>query len=186
MLLALWLYATVEGIGSAHQLDRLSREHDVFRWLRGGVPLNYHLLSDFRGGHEEELDELLTGLVTVLLKEDVVKLKRVAQDGMRVRASAGEGSFRGEKTLKGCLKQAQAQVEQLAKEREHPDPLLNQRERAARERAAQERAERVEEALRQLPEVQAGKERQKRHAGKKRAAKVTTCRLLPILPAESS
>ncbi len=134
VLLALWLYATVEGIGSAHQLDRLSREHDVFRWLRGGVPLNYHLLSDFRGGHEEALDRLLTDLVAVLLKEDVVKLKRVAQDPSaegRVRASAGEGSFRGEKTLRKCLKQAQEQVEQLAKEREHPDPLLHQREQAA-------------------------------------------------------
>lgn len=177
VLLALWLYATVEGIGSAHQLDRLSREHDAFRWLRGGVPLNYHLLSDFRGGHEEELDQMLTSLVAVLLKEDVVKLKRVAQDGVRVRASAGEGSFRGEKTLRECLKQAQEQVERLAEEREHPDPLLNQREQAARERAARERGERVEEALRQLPEVQAVKERQKRHAGKKRAAKVTEARV---------
>ena len=171
VLLALWLYATVEGISSAHELDLLSQEHDAYRWLRGGVPLNYHLLSDFRGGHEEALDQLLTDLVAVLLKEDVVKLKRVAQDGVRVRASAGEGSFRGEKTLRGCLKQAQEQVERLAEEREHPDPLLNQREQAARERAARERGERVEEALRQLPEVQAVKERQKRHAGKKRAAK---------------
>jgi transposase len=177
VLLALWLYATVEGIGSAHQLDRLSREHDAFRWLRGGVPLNYHLLSDFRGGHEEVLDQLLTDLVAVLLKEEVVKLNRVAQDGMRVRASAGEGSFRGEKTLRKCLKQAQKQVERLAEEREHPDPLLNQREQAARERAARERGERAEEALRQLPEVQSVKERQKRHAGKKRAAKVTEARV---------
>ncbi len=177
VLLALWLYATVEGISSAHELDLLSQEHDAYRWLRGGVPLNYHLLSDFRGGHEEALDQLLTDLVAVLLKEDVVKLVRVAQDGMRVRASAGEGSFRGEKTLRECLKQAKAQVEQLAKEREHPDPLLNQRKQAARERAAREQEERVEEALRQLSEVQAVKERQKRHAGKKRAAKVTEARV---------
>ncbi len=177
VLLALWLYATVEGIGSAHKLDRLSREHDAYRWLRGGVPLNYHLLSDFRGGHEEALDQLLTDLVAVLLKEDMVKLKRVAQDGMRVRASAGADSFRGEKTLGECLKRAQERVEELAKEREHRDPLVNQREQAAQARAAQERKDRVEEALRQLPEVQAAKERQKRHAGKNRAAKVTEARV---------
>ena len=177
VLLALWLYATVEGISSAHQLDRLSHEHDAYRWLRGGVPLNYHLLSDFRGGHGEVLDQLLTDLVAVLLKEDVVKLTRVAHDGMRVRASAGEGSFRGEKTLRECLREAKEQVEQLAEEGEHPDPLLNQREQAAQERAARERGERVEEALRQLPEVRAVKERQKRHAGKKRAAKVTEARV---------
>jgi transposase len=177
VLLALWLYATVEGIGSAHQLDRLSREHDAFRWLRGGVPLNYHMLSDFRGDHEKVLDHLLTDLVAVLLKEEVVKLKRVAQDGVRVRASAGGSSFRGEKTLRNWLKQAQEQVERLAKEREHPDPLVNRREQAARERAARERVDRVEEALRQLPAVQAVKERQKRHAGQKRAAKVTEARV---------
>ena len=64
VLLALWLYATVEGIGSARQLDRLCQEHDAFRWLRGGVPVNYHMLSDFRVDHGEALDSLLTQLVS--------------------------------------------------------------------------------------------------------------------------
>ena len=93
VLLALWLYATVEGIGSARQLDRLCEEHDAFRWLRGGVPVNYHMLSDFRVDHGEALDSLLTQLVAALLKEGLVDLKSVAQDGMRVRASAGQSSF---------------------------------------------------------------------------------------------
>ena len=104
-------------------------------------------------------------------------LAEVAQDGMRVRASAGRGSFRRKARLEECLEAAQARVEGLAQEREHPDTGISRRERAARERAAQERADRVEEALRQLPEVQAVKERQKRHAGKKRAAKVTEARV---------
>ena len=82
VLLALWLYATVEGIGSARHLDRLCEEHDAFRWLRGGVPVNYHMLSDFRVGQGEALDSLLTQLVAVLLKEGLVDLGSVAQDGM--------------------------------------------------------------------------------------------------------
>lgn len=175
VLLALWLYATVEGVGSARHLDRLCGEHDAFRWIRGGVPVNYHMLSDFRVEHGEALDSLLTQLVTVLLKEGLVDLKGVAQDGMRVRASAGHSSFRREKTLRRCLEEAEEQVKRLAQEQEHPDP--GKRERAARERAAREREERVEEALRQLPELQAVKERQKRKAGKKRAAKVTEARV---------
>ncbi len=177
VLLAIWVYATVEGVGSARKLDRLCREHDAFRWLCGGVPVDYHLLSDFRMEHQEALNELLTQIVATLMAENLVTLKEVAQDGVRVRASAGKGSFRRKARLEECLEAAQARVEGLAQEREHPDPGVSRRERAARERAAQERADRVEEALRQLPEVQAVKDRQKRNAGKKRAAKVTEARV---------
>jgi hypothetical protein len=164
-------------VGSARKLDRLCREHDAFRWLCGGVPVDYHLLSDFRGEHQEAMNEVLTQIVATLMAEDLVTLKEVAQDGVRIRAGAGNGSFRGKARLEECLEIAQARVERLAQEREHPDPGVNRRERAARERAAQERLERVERALGQLPEVQAAKERQKRHAGKKRAAKVTEARV---------
>jgi hypothetical protein len=132
--------------------------------------VDYHLLSDFRREHQEALDELLTQIVATLMAQGLVTLAEVAQDGMRVRASAGQSSFRREKSLKSCLEQAQEQVERLAKEREHPDPGVTRREQAARERTAQERLERVEQALRQLPQVQAVKERQRRKAGKKRAA----------------
>ncbi len=177
VLLAIWVYATVEGVGSARKLDRLCREHDAFRWLCGGVPVDYHLLSDFRVEHQEALNELLTQIVATLMAENLVTLQEVAHDGVRVRASAGSGSFRRKARLEEYLEAAQARVERLAQEREHPDTGISRRERAARERAAQERADRVEEALRQLPEVQAVKERQKRHAGKKRAAKVTEARV---------
>jgi len=108
---------------------------------------------------------------------NLVTLKEVAQDGMRVRASAGSGSFRRKSRLEECLEAAEEQVERLVQEREHPDPGVGLRERTARERAARERVERVELALGQLPEVQAAKERQKRQAGKKRAAKVTEARV---------
>jgi transposase len=177
VLLALWVYATVEGVGSARKLARLCREHDAYRWLCGGVPVDYHLLSDFRHEHQEALDELLTQIVATLMAQGLVTLAEVAQDGMRVRANAGQSSFRREKSLKSCLGKAQAQVARLAKEREHPDPGVTRRERAAKERAARERLERVEQALTQLPQVQAIKERQRRKAGKERAAKVTEARV---------
>lgn len=162
VLLALWLYATAEGVGSARQLARLCEEHDAYRWLRGGVPVNYHMLSDFRVGHQEALDKLLTEVLASMMAEGLVSLRHVAQDGMRTRASAGSSSFRREQTLEKCLEQARAQVERLAQEREHPDPGLSQREQAARERAARERQERVEAALRRLPEMKASKERQRK------------------------
>jgi len=172
VLLALWVYATTEGIGSARHLARLCQEHDTYRWLRGNVPINYHLLADFRVSHQEAMDDLITQVVAVLLKAKVVQLKRVAQDGMRVRASGGKASFRREPSLRQCLDKARDQVQHVAREREHPDPVVSRREQAARERAARERQERVEEALRYLPGVQAAKKRQAKHAGKARAAKL--------------
>ena len=162
VLLALWLLATVEGVGSARRLARLCEEHDAYRWLCGGVPINYHMLSDFRVAHQRALDDLLSQIVASLMAAGAVKLERVAQDGMRVRASAGASSFRRKKGLESCLKAARAQVKRLAQEREHPDPGVTRRQQAARERAAQEREERVEEALAYLPQAKAAKERQSR------------------------
>jgi len=177
VLLALWVYATVEGIGSARRIAKLTEEHDVYRWLRGAVPVDYHLLAEFRVTHQEEIDDLITQAVAVLLKTGVVELKRVSQDGIRVRASAGSSSFHRDKSLKKCLEEAREQVKRVAEERENPDREASQREQAARERAAKEREERIDKALRQLPQVQAAKERQKKHAGKVRAAEVTEARV---------
>ena len=60
ILMSFWLYATLEGIGSARQIDELCRTHDAFRWIAGDVSTNYHTLSDFRTRHVELLDKLLT------------------------------------------------------------------------------------------------------------------------------
>jgi hypothetical protein len=46
ILMALWLYATIEGIGSARQLDELCREHVAFQWIAGDVSTNYRTLAD--------------------------------------------------------------------------------------------------------------------------------------------
>ena len=173
VLLAVWLLGTVEGVGSARKLARLCQEHDAYRWLCGGVPINYHMLSDFRVAHESALDELLTQIVASLMAAGAVTLERVAQDGMRVRASAGAGSFRRQKKLKECLKLAEAQVERLKEEREHPDPRVNLRQQGARERVARERVERVKQALEYLPQAQAAKERQQQTKAIAKRAKVS-------------
>jgi len=162
VLLGLWLLATLQGVGSARQLARLCAEHDAYRWMCGGVPINYHLLSDFRVAHGKALDDMLTQIVAVLMSANAVTLERVAQDGMRVRASAGAASYRRQDTLTACLKQARQQVEELARQRDHPDPGVNRRKQAARERAARERVERVEQALESLPAIQQAKERQQK------------------------
>ena len=159
LLLAVWLYATSDGVGSARALARLCESHDAYRWLMGGVSVNYHTLSDFRVNNGKLLDRLLTENVATLAACDLIDLDKLAQDGVRVRASAGAASFRRRKTLEEHLARAHEVVQQLKRE-VHDDPAAsNQRIRAARERAARERVEKVKAALKTLGEVEAQRER---------------------------
>lgn len=169
ILLALWLYATIERVGNARELDRLCELHAAYKWICGGVSLNYHTLSDFRVQHEAFLDELLTRSVAALLKSGVVELKRVAHDGLRVRAAAGSSSFRRRPTLERLLQEARQQVEALKAELDGDRAAANQRQKAARKRAAEERAQRVEEALEELAKIEA-----KKPAGKVQEARAST------------
>lgn len=160
ILLALWLYATIDGVGSAREIARLTEAHDAYRWLCGGVQVNYHTVSDFRKDHGAALDELLSVSVASLMAAGVVKLKQVAQDGMRVRASAGAGSFRRKEKLEGYLEAARAEVVRLKAELESDPAALTRAREAARVRVAQERQARLEKALARLPEIEAIKQRQ--------------------------
>ena len=167
LLLALWLYATIDGVGSARTLDRLCREHLAYQWLCGGVTLNHHTLADFRSQQTAFLDQLLTDSVATLLHQGLVELKRVAQDGMRVRASAGASSFRREKSLKACLTEADAQVQALKNQLDENSQAATHRQQAARERAARERQERLQQALAEREKLLATREQQKKEKGVK-------------------
>lgn len=166
ILVTLWVFATSEGVGSARELEELCGVHDAYRWICGGVPVCAHTLSDFRVAHPQALDDLLTRLLAVLKNQGLVDLKRVAQDGMRVRASAGAASFRREPSLKKCLEEARRQVEEVAGE---AGDGSCERRKASRRRAAEDRLKRVERALELLPEVQKVKK-----AGDKPNARVST------------
>jgi transposase len=171
ILLALWLYATIDGVGSARAVDRLCGAHDAYRWLCGGVSVNYHTLSDFRVQHQAALEDLLTQSITVLLHRGVVTLARVAHDGTRVRASAGVGSFRRAASLRDCQRTARQQVARTVRQQ---DGEGGRREVAAQARAAREREACVDEALRQLPDVQAMKDRSTKRGQRRREARVST------------
>jgi transposase len=169
LLTGLGLYATLEGVGSARALDWLCEHHHAFRWLRGGVAVNYHTLSDFRVAHVAFLDRVLTHSVAVLREQDLVDLNRVAQDGMRVRASAGAASFHRRRTLEACLAEAYEQVQRLKDELQDDPSAPSRRQAKARERAAVERQQRLQQALARLPEMEA-----KQKAGEKGQARVSS------------
>jgi transposase len=162
ILLTLWLYATVNGIGSARELARLCEAHAAYKWIAGGVSLNAHTLADFRANQGKFLDKLLTQSVASLMYAGVVDIKRVAQDGMRVRAHAGGKTFRRRPTLENCLSEAQDQVRRLRTELDSDPAACHNRVQAARLQAAQEREAHVAQALEELKKIEAKKPAQDR------------------------
>jgi transposase len=170
VLLALWLYASLEGVGSARQLDRLCERDLAYRWLCGGVPVNYHGLSDFRFDHADLLDQLLSESLAALLAAGVVALDEVAIDGTKVKACAGKGSFRGEETLTALEEVARRRVSRLKAEAESDPAASETRRQAAQRRAAEDIAHRAGAARRTFEKLRAEKAaRAKRH--KKEEAK---------------
>ena len=193
VLVSLWLYAILYGVVSARRLEDLCTHHNAFRWLRGGVPLNHHLLSDFLVDHVDFLEQLFTHSVTVLQQGGLVDFDRIGQDGMRVRASAGAASFRRAATLEKLLQEAKQEAqrvqEQLAHQSEEDKSELTQGEefaaenadqhggvnkpsaqqRGAEKRSAEERLQRVQQALKRMPEMET-----KKKAEDKKEARVST------------
>lgn len=159
LLIALWLYATTQGVGCGRRLTKLCTESDPYRWLCGGVSLNYHTINDFRVDHEEALDNLLTQMLAVLIRAGIVAVQRIAQDGTRVRASAGGNSFQEEETLEKHLQAAREHLE--AVKQAAADPKLSAQQKGARERAAREHQQRLEQALVELEKVKQAKAQQK-------------------------
>jgi transposase len=172
LLVALWLYATLSGFSSARELADLCIRYDPFLWLAGGVSVNYHTLADFRTDNLEFTTQLLKQSVEVLRQQGLIDLDRIAQDGMRVRASAGAASFHRRETLERHLQEAQAEVQRLqqklvataADPTAPPEVVTEQtfasdppspQQEAASMRHAKERLERIEQALERMPEMEA-------------------------------
>lgn len=153
ILVTLWLYATVEGIGSAYVLTRYCKEHNAFRWICGNVEIERKTISDFRVANADLFDSLLAQSIAVLLKQNLVSLKEISQDGIRVRASAGKSSFRREKTLNELLVIAKNQVKQLRKELEEDPNTTISRQKSAKKQTVEDRKSRVEASLSELEKL---------------------------------
>lgn len=142
-------------MSNGRELDRLCDEHDAYRWLAGGIGLNYHTLNDFRVDHEQALDDLLTQMIAALTSQGLVKVRRISTDGTRIRAGAGRNSFKTRDTLEQHLATARAHVS--AMKRQADDPKVSARRKQAAERAARQRIERIEKAMSELTKVEAAR-----------------------------
>lgn len=151
ILMALWLYATVDGIGSARLLDRKCVSDAAYRWLAGGVGVNYHTLADFRVEAGPLLDRLLSSSMAGLIASGIVSSEALAVDGLKVQASAGKSTFR--RRLAELHEAAERMVERLRREIEEDPGEASRRQRARQLAAAEDRARRVAEARRAQAEI---------------------------------
>jgi len=173
VLVALWLMATLESVGSARRLNWLCKHHARFQWICGRVKVNDHTLSAFRSDHTDFLEKLLVDSVASLIDQDLVSLETIAQDGMRVRASAGKSSFRRKPTLEELKRQAREHLKRLQEENENDERHeADARREAAQARAARERGERIDEALKPCEEL--ARKREKRRKGDGGKTRVST------------
>jgi transposase len=151
ILLALWLYATADGIGAARALARLCEHHTIYRWICGGVGVNHTMLSEFRTDSGEFLDGLLTSSLAALIKEGLIALEEVITDGTKIRASASRSSMRRRQTLSELEEKARTRVTELKQELEADSAAGERRLSKRRLSAAEDRARRVAAALAKHP-----------------------------------
>jgi transposase len=154
LLISLWIYAYSQKVSSAREMARRCQYDPAYQWLTGLEAINYHTLSDFRVQHQEALNQLFTQVLGVLSQAGWITLQRVMQDGTKIKAQAGDNSFRRQATLEKHLEQARQRVQEMGDPRSEELP---QRVARARERACREKQQRVEAALKQLAQIQAGK-----------------------------
>jgi len=174
VLVAVWLYATLEGVGSARELARLCEEHLAYQWLLGGITVNYHTLADFRVESEAALEHMLTRSVAALMHEGLISIEKTAQDGLRIRASAGASSFRRQPTMEECLTKAEAALAAQQERAESEADESTARQQAAQARQVREKLERVKQALQEVDKVAAKRAKRRDKKVKENPARAST------------
>lgn len=176
VMVGLWLWAAANNVARGRVLERLCERDLSYKWMCGGLTMNYHTLNDFRVGHQEALDKLFGATLGRLMHAGLVSVTRISQDGLRVRASAGTGSFRTRSTLEKCLAEAEAHLADLKKLQDSPenpgDQDVEDQGNPLQVALATDRLDRVKAALAQMPEVEASKA--KRHGKPESRARVST------------
>lgn len=169
VLISLIAYAYSIGSGSAREMSRLCKYHPAFRWLTGLKRINHHTISDFRIDHKEALEEIFTQVLGVLMDGGLVSLERVMQDGTKIKAYASADTYRREERLEKCLAAAREQVKVVEATAADEEGVSKQSAKA-RERGSREKVQRLEEAKKQLKQLQDSKSKEK----DKQATRVST------------
>lgn len=148
VLFALWLYSILDGNTSARKLEELCKNHDVYKWLTGGIPINRTMLADFRSNNSIKFEDLLTSCLAVMVQAGILTGEDFSQDGTRVKANAGFKSFRREESLLKKKEEITGYIKEL--DEESSSNGYDKRKENARKRTAKDRLDRVNQALENL------------------------------------
>ncbi|MFZ5506103.1 MAG: IS1182 family transposase [Pseudomonadota bacterium] len=174
ILVALWLYATLEGVGSARLLDRLCKSDLAYLWLLGGVSVNYHTLADFRTKAGPVLDELLCQSLTGLIAAGAVDVRTLAVDGMKMQSLASGRSFRSAGRLAELHRAAVETVGKLRAEIDEDPAASERRVKARRLAAAEDRERRLQQARKAQAKIEQRRDEaavEQRRTGKRKDQK---------------
>jgi transposase len=151
LMLALWLWASAEGVGSARQLEKLCAEHLAYRWLCGGITIDRQMLREFRLSHKEALDQLIAQGLAALVEEGVVKLELAPPDTLKAPKLTDATLVRRRRRFKARAAAASAYIEKLSAELDRDDPVADEwYDRTLRGRAAQQQDARVNAMVAQM------------------------------------
>ena len=159
LLLSIWLYSYSRGESSARAIAREMAYEPGLMWLAGMGEVNHDKLSSFRRNNKEALDELFTQQLAAMEASGWVDLDQVMHDGTKIKAQAGADSMRRKPTLEQHLERARQVVKELGNPE---DEASSVKRRAAKERAARERVEVLEEAVKQMEQLQAHKKEEEK------------------------
>jgi len=158
ILFALWLYSILDGNTSARKLEELCQNHNVYKWLAGGVSINRTMLAEFRSIDPMNFEDLLTSCLAVMVEAGLINDTDFAQDGTKVKANAGFNSYRREDSLQNLKEEIKAYLKQLDLESNACTNAHEKREKAKEADIATERLGRVESALKILEKERALKD----------------------------
>lgn len=166
VILTLWIYTILDGNASARKLEELCKYHIVYRWICGGISMNRTSLAEFQSKNPKKFEQLLTSCLAIMVKHELISDTDFAQDGTRVKANAGAGSFRRESSLVKLETEIEEYIQNLRK----IAATLNgyeKRKIAQQTRYACEKKERILAAIRTLHEARCQKEINQKRNNKK-------------------
>lgn len=157
ILLTLWIYTIIDGNASARKLEELCLNHDVYKWICGGVSISRTVLAEFRSVNPRKFEELLTNCLAVMLKNNLISDTDFAQDGTRIKANAGMNTFRRENSLKELQSELSEHIDFLRNEEKKAPNAYEKRKALEKTRRAIEKKDKIKVAIKNLEQYRCEK-----------------------------
>lgn len=114
MLLKVLVYAYLNNTYSSRRIEAAIKENIHFMWLAGMKRPDHHTINRFRGQRlKNNIREVFTQVVLLLLEAGHVDLKAVYTDGTKIEANANKYTFVWAKSIATNKKKMKAQLEEL-------------------------------------------------------------------------